>query len=89
MHVEGSLTLSPGDEPATVLETLASISHDEVPITDVIVRALGWPDAFAASDVALQRAAGVCGERLERVARHWRPWRAYASEYLRLVACQT
>ena len=86
MLADGTLSLEPGDEPAALFDNLASISRDEVAITDVIVRTLGWPDAFAPSDVALQRATGFSGDRLERLARTWRPWRAYASEYLRLAA---
>lgn len=84
MHADGVLSLDPGDEPAALTETLASISRDEVAVTDVIVRTLGWPDAFAPSDIALQRATGLGGERLDRLSRAWRPWRAYASEYLRI-----
>jgi AraC family transcriptional regulator of adaptative response / DNA-3-methyladenine glycosylase II len=85
MHADGILSFDPGDEPAALTETLASISRDEVAVTDVIVRTLGWPDAFAPSDIALQRATGLGGERLDRLSRAWRPWRAYASEYLRIA----
>jgi AraC family transcriptional regulator, regulatory protein of adaptative response / DNA-3-methyladenine glycosylase II len=51
----------------------------------VVMRALHWPDAFAATDASLQRAAGVTGSRaLLRVAERWRPWRAYAAAHLAL-----
>jgi AraC family transcriptional regulator, regulatory protein of adaptative response / DNA-3-methyladenine glycosylase II len=47
------------------------------------VRALSWPDAFAASDRALQRAAGVTSSRaLVSCAEGWRPWRGYAALHL-------
>lgn len=47
------------------------------------MRALGWPDAFPAGDLGLQKALGglgaaACEERAER----WRPWRAYAAAHL-------
>jgi 3-methyladenine DNA glycosylase/8-oxoguanine DNA glycosylase len=42
-----------------------------------------WPDAFPASDPALQRAAGVPSPGLLRArAEAWRPWRAYAALHL-------
>jgi AraC family transcriptional regulator of adaptative response / DNA-3-methyladenine glycosylase II len=47
------------------------------------MHALGWPDAFPASDRALQRAAGVNSPRLLLArAEQWRPWRAYAAIHL-------
>ena len=49
----------------------------------VAMRALGEPDAFPASDLALLRAAGLRNPReLESLAETWRPWRAYAAMYL-------
>jgi AraC family transcriptional regulator of adaptative response / DNA-3-methyladenine glycosylase II len=43
------------------------------------MRALRWPDAFPAGDVALQKALGVASEReAERASQVWRPWRSYA-----------
>jgi 3-methyladenine DNA glycosylase/8-oxoguanine DNA glycosylase len=48
------------------------------------MRAFGEPDAFPASDLGLRKAAGnghgpVSSGELERMARKWRPWRAYAA----------
>jgi len=49
----------------------------------IAMRALCWPDAFPAGDVALHKALGVQG--LKNPARHaelassrWKPWRSYA-----------
>jgi AraC family transcriptional regulator of adaptative response / DNA-3-methyladenine glycosylase II len=51
--------------------------------TTVVMRALYWPDAFPASDRALQRAAGVASAgALVARAERWRPWRAYAALHL-------
>lgn len=51
--------------------------------TSIVMRALDWPDAFPASDRALQRAAGVSSaRRLRKPAEKWRPWRAYAAFHL-------
>ncbi len=49
----------------------------------IAMRALGDPDAFPASDLGLRRAAAVRGLRaVDRRARSWRPWRAYAAQLL-------
>lgn len=55
---------------------------------DVIaMRALGDPDAFLATDLGIRRAAGELGlpatpAALTSRAEAWRPWRAYAVQYL-------
>jgi AraC family transcriptional regulator of adaptative response / DNA-3-methyladenine glycosylase II len=59
------------------------IGVDEGRATTIVMRALYWPDAFPASDRALQQAAGVATSRALRVrAERWRPWRAYAALHL-------
>ena len=51
--------------------------------TMIVMRALYWPDAFPASDPALQRAAGASSRTaLRAMAERWRPWRAYAAQHL-------
>jgi 3-methyladenine DNA glycosylase/8-oxoguanine DNA glycosylase len=50
----------------------------------IAMRAFGEPDAFPSSDLGLRKAAGnghgpVSPKELERMARKWRPWRAYAA----------
>jgi AraC family transcriptional regulator of adaptative response / DNA-3-methyladenine glycosylase II len=49
----------------------------------IAMRALRWPDAFPAGDVALHKALGVQGSRhaareAEALSQAWRPWRSYA-----------
>jgi AraC family transcriptional regulator of adaptative response / DNA-3-methyladenine glycosylase II len=49
----------------------------------VAIRALGDPDVFMATDLAVARGAGRAGlpttrARLEQHARRWAPWRSYA-----------
>jgi len=49
----------------------------------IAMRALRWPDAFPAGDVALQSALGVRAERHPARAalaasQGWKPWRSYA-----------
>ncbi len=45
----------------------------------IAMRALRWPDAFPAGDVALHKALAVRGEReAEAASQLWKPWRSYA-----------
>jgi AraC family transcriptional regulator, regulatory protein of adaptative response / DNA-3-methyladenine glycosylase II len=49
----------------------------------IAMRALRWPDAFPAGDVALHNALGVRSEKhparaAEAASQAWRPWRSYA-----------
>ena len=49
----------------------------------IAMRALGWPDAFPAGDVALHKALGLKASRhpardAEAASQSWRPWRSYA-----------
>lgn len=50
----------------------------------IVMRALGWPDAFPPGDVAVLKAAAahlgrvVSGRALDEAARAWQPWRSYA-----------
>jgi AraC family transcriptional regulator of adaptative response / DNA-3-methyladenine glycosylase II len=50
----------------------------------IALRALRYPDAFPAGDLALQKAAAPDGERLSEKqllarAADWAPWRGYAA----------
>jgi AraC family transcriptional regulator of adaptative response / DNA-3-methyladenine glycosylase II len=49
----------------------------------IAMRALRWPDAFPAGDVALQKALGVAkgpkaAREAEDASQAWKPWRSYA-----------
>ncbi|MES2976610.1 MAG: Ada metal-binding domain-containing protein [Pseudomonadota bacterium] len=49
----------------------------------IAMRALRWPDAFPAGDVALHKALGVEGSKnpareAEAASQTWKPWRSYA-----------
>lgn len=53
----------------------------------IAMRALGEPDAFPATDLALVRAMNKLGEPMTKElltarSQAWRPWRAYAAMYL-------
>ncbi|MGW7557402.1 DNA-3-methyladenine glycosylase, partial [Streptomyces rimosus] len=53
----------------------------------IAMRALGDPDAFTPTDLGLRRAAAGLGlpatpAALIRHSARWRPWRAYAVQYL-------
>jgi AraC family transcriptional regulator, regulatory protein of adaptative response / DNA-3-methyladenine glycosylase II len=72
-RARAGLTQVPGVGPWTV-ETIA-------------MRALGDPDAFVATDLGIRQAAGHLGlpgtpAALTGHATAWRPWRAYAVQYL-------
>jgi len=85
---DGALRLEPGREVAPTRDALRSIPGVGEPLAAaILLRALHWPDAFAAGDRVLQRAAGA-GSPRELLARaeQWRPWRGYAVQHLRLAA---
>ena len=80
----GALRLEPGSDVDSTYRALMEIDgFDERLATTIVMRALYWPDAFPASDPALQEAAGVATPRaLQARAEKWRPWRAYAALHL-------
>jgi AraC family transcriptional regulator of adaptative response / DNA-3-methyladenine glycosylase II len=83
----GSLRLEPGSDVEATKRALMHITGvgDRL-ATMIVMRALYWPDAFPASDAALQRAAGVSSAaELRDRAEAWRPWRAYAAMHFWLV----
>jgi len=81
----GRLRLEPHGDVGATREALAEIPGIGAALaTTIAMRALYWPDALAASDRALQRAAGVSSARELLVrAEAWRPWRAYAALHMR------
>lgn len=51
------------------------------------LRGLGDPDAFPAADLGILKASSIGGgpdkpKALESISENWRPWRAYAAQYL-------
>jgi AraC family transcriptional regulator of adaptative response / DNA-3-methyladenine glycosylase II len=80
----GAIRLEPGrDAGATHRALMEMEGIGERLATMIVMRALYWPDAFPASDPALQRAAGASSRSdLRQTAERWRPWRAYAAQHL-------
>jgi AraC family transcriptional regulator of adaptative response / DNA-3-methyladenine glycosylase II len=86
-----TLRLEHGCSVTAAYRALAAIrGFGERSTVAIVTRALAWPDAFAASDRALQRATGtVTARQLAACAERWRPWRAYAALHLRLNATRS
>ena len=76
----GRLALHAGaDVPATLAALQALPGIGDWTAQYIAMRALRWPDAFPAGDVALQKALGVSSARAATEASQaWRPWRSYA-----------
>nr|WP_315465666.1 Ada metal-binding domain-containing protein [uncultured Rhodoferax sp.] len=81
----GALNLQPfGDVPATMAQLQALPGIGAWTAHYIALRALRWPDAFPAGDVALQSALGVRESSNPSAAadtrsQRWRPWRGYAT----------
>jgi AraC family transcriptional regulator of adaptative response / DNA-3-methyladenine glycosylase II len=84
----GEIDLSPASDWQQARVQLARLPGVGPWTIEVIsMRALGDPDAFVAADLGVRRAAGdlglpVSAQALSRRATAWRPWRAYAVQYL-------
>ncbi len=82
------LSLDPGCDRSEALSVLSTLPGFGPWTTQVIaMRALGDPDAFPAADLGVRRAAESLGLPASAVAltaraERWRPWRAYAVQYL-------
>jgi AraC family transcriptional regulator of adaptative response / DNA-3-methyladenine glycosylase II len=78
--IDGRLALHPGaDVPATIAALRALPGIGDWTAQYIALRALRWPDAFPAGDIALQKALGVTTARSATEASlAWRPWRGYA-----------
>ncbi|RPH45488.1 MAG: DNA-3-methyladenine glycosylase 2 family protein [Burkholderiales bacterium] len=81
---DGGLRLEPdGDAAATIARLVAVPGIGDWTAQYLAMRALGWPDAFPASDVGVMRALGVKTPREALAAAEaWRPWRGYAVIHL-------
>jgi AraC family transcriptional regulator of adaptative response / DNA-3-methyladenine glycosylase II len=85
---DGDLDLGPGadrDEARARLSALPGLGPWTVEV--VLMRGLGDPDAFLPGDLGVRLAARRLGlpdspAALTRHAQAWRPWRAYAVQYL-------
>ncbi|MGY8905338.1 MAG: DNA-3-methyladenine glycosylase 2 family protein [Burkholderiales bacterium] len=71
------------DVPATMAALKALPGIGDWTAHYIAMRALRWPDAFPAGDVALHKALAVQGEKsphraAEAASQAWKPWRSYA-----------
>jgi AraC family transcriptional regulator of adaptative response / DNA-3-methyladenine glycosylase II len=82
------LSLDPGCDREEAISQLSNLPGFGPWTTQVIaMRALGDPDAFPVADLGVRRAAEALGlpaapAALTARAERWRPWRAYAVQYL-------
>jgi AraC family transcriptional regulator of adaptative response / DNA-3-methyladenine glycosylase II len=80
----GALTLSPEADLTPTLARLQDIPGiGSWTAQYIAMRALRWPDAFPAGDVALHKALGILehaspAQTAERLSQAWQPWRSYA-----------
>jgi AraC family transcriptional regulator of adaptative response / DNA-3-methyladenine glycosylase II len=84
----GRLSLDPGCDRTEALAVLSDLpGFGPWTIQVIAMRALGDPDAFPATDLGVRRAAEALAlpaapVALSARAERWRPWRAYAVQYL-------
>ena len=84
----GEIALDAGASWDDVFEQLVSLNGiGSWTASYIVMRCLRNPDAFMASDLGVLRGARKVGlpgtpRALEKVAERWRPWRAYALQYL-------
>ncbi len=82
--VTGGLQLHGGADVQATIEALKALPGiGDWTAQYIAMRALRWPDAFPAGDVALHKALGVQGLKnparlAEAASMAWRPWRSYA-----------
>jgi AraC family transcriptional regulator, regulatory protein of adaptative response / DNA-3-methyladenine glycosylase II len=85
---DGTVVLDPGSDRSAVGAALLALPGIGAwTAAYVQMRALGDPDVFPATDLALRRAAVAVGaprhpRDLARYAERWRPWRSYAAQHL-------
>ena len=80
----GEIELQPGvDVDATVRALVALPGVGTWTAQYIAMRALGWPDAFLASDLVVRKVLGESSPaRALARSEAWRPWRAYAVLHL-------
>ena len=80
----GGLQLHGGADVQATVEALKALPGiGDWTAQYIAMRALRWPDAFPAGDVALHKALGVQGLKnparlAEEASQAWKPWRSYA-----------
>ncbi|AOY95205.1 adenosine deaminase [Cupriavidus sp. USMAA2-4] len=81
---QGRLLLEPPAEPEQTVARLCALPGvGDWTAQYVAMRALGWPDAFPATDYALRKVLEADGVRaVQAHAARWAPWRAYAAVHL-------
>jgi AraC family transcriptional regulator of adaptative response / DNA-3-methyladenine glycosylase II len=85
---DGQLVLGPESDWDETREQLAALpGFGPWTVEAIAMRALGDPDAFLPTDLGMRRAAQQLGlphtpAALTARAAAWRPWRAYATQYL-------
>jgi AraC family transcriptional regulator of adaptative response / DNA-3-methyladenine glycosylase II len=78
----GGLALDQGADPEETAARLAELPGvGPWTAAYILMRAVGDPDAYPASDLGLRRALERLGGDAAQ-ARRWRPWRAYAAVHL-------
>jgi AraC family transcriptional regulator of adaptative response / DNA-3-methyladenine glycosylase II len=81
---DGRVVLDPHADALATMEALRRLPGiGDWTAQYVAMRALRWPDAFPAGDVALHKALGVQQARqpareAEAASQAWKPWRSYA-----------
>jgi len=84
----GAIDLGPGSDWRQARAALATVPGlGPWSVETIAMRGLGDPDAFTASDLGVRAAAKLLAlpptaPALTRHAARWRPWRAYAVQYL-------
>lgn len=82
--LDGGVHLQPGADIAATIAALQALPGIGPWTAQYIaMRALRWPDAFVASDVALHNALGMRAaanpqRAAEDASQRWKPWRSYA-----------
>jgi len=82
--VAGRLRLEPGQDPGQTIQKLVVIPGvGQWTAQYIVMRALGYPDAFPKEDIVLRKVLGnVSAVGGEALSAPWRPWRSYATMHL-------
>lgn len=80
---DGLVRLEPGTDPDVVRAALLELPGiGDWTVEYLLLRACGWPDAFPAGDLGLQKVLKLSAARLRERAERWRPWRGHAAMLL-------